>query len=189
MSDPLVFCLAVFGLLATPGPTNSLLAAAGALSGWRASLRLVGVELAAYALSIGALSLLLGPVLAEHAVVTTGLKVAAAVWLLWCALRFWTKGAERGGDGMVSGGRVFATTLLNPKAAIFAFVIFPPGQFFAWFPVFALVSLPVALLWLHLGDRLAGWAGGWATPARIGRIAALAHLVFALAIARDIIVA
>ena len=42
MTDPFAFALAVLALLGTPGPTNTLLATAGAAAGWRRSLRLLG---------------------------------------------------------------------------------------------------------------------------------------------------
>ncbi|MFY8031875.1 MAG: hypothetical protein ACOVO5_08585 [Devosia sp.] len=44
MTDPLLFLAAVLTLLGTPGPTNTLLATAGATAGVRRSLpRLLGV--------------------------------------------------------------------------------------------------------------------------------------------------
>ena len=44
------FAIALFVLLLTPGPTNTLIALAGAERGWLGALRLTPVEAAAYAL-------------------------------------------------------------------------------------------------------------------------------------------
>ena len=62
MTEPLAFILAVLGLLATPGPTNTLLAASGAAVGLRRSLHLIPAEVSGYLCSILALALVLGPV-------------------------------------------------------------------------------------------------------------------------------
>ncbi|MDU6750805.1 MAG: hypothetical protein E6447_24460, partial [Bradyrhizobium sp.] len=62
--DLLTFVLSTAALLATPGPTNTLLATAGASRGARASAHLLLAELAGYLLAILLLRVVLGPVLA-----------------------------------------------------------------------------------------------------------------------------
>lgn len=52
MTDPILFAFAVIAILATPGPTNALLATAGAANGLRRSLPLVPAELAGYLIAI-----------------------------------------------------------------------------------------------------------------------------------------
>jgi len=54
MTDPILFAFAVIAILATPGPTNALLATAGAANGLRRSLPLVPAELAGYVIAIAA---------------------------------------------------------------------------------------------------------------------------------------
>jgi hypothetical protein len=61
MEDPVLFALAVLAVLGTPGPTNTLLATAGATAGLRRSLALIPAEAAGYTISILTLGLALGP--------------------------------------------------------------------------------------------------------------------------------
>ena len=52
MVEPFLFVLTVVTILGTPGPTNTLLATAGAAAGVRRSLLLVPAELGGYLTSI-----------------------------------------------------------------------------------------------------------------------------------------
>jgi hypothetical protein len=46
--------------------------------------------------------------------------------VLWLAVELWEKGGQHGdGDTAVTIGGVFVTTLLNPKAIVFAFTLLP----------------------------------------------------------------
>ncbi|MFC7692453.1 hypothetical protein ACFQY5_25655 [Paeniroseomonas aquatica] len=76
MADPVLFTLAVLAILGTPGPTNSLLATAGATAGMRRSLPLIAAEAAGYALAILTIGLVLGPVMAGAPLLATALRVA-----------------------------------------------------------------------------------------------------------------
>lgn len=127
MLDPIAFAPAVLALLLTPGPTNTLLAASGATVGVRRSLRLVPCEIAGYGISIFVLILLVGPLVAGHAAFGAALRMAAAGYLAWSAVVLWRTAGERFADAPrpISPRRVFTTTLLNPKALVFAFAIFP----------------------------------------------------------------
>ncbi len=188
MTDPVAFALAVLALLATPGPTNTLLAASGAAAGLRRSLALVPAELAAYLLSISTLALVVSPLLAAHSLLAVGLKLAAACWLLCCAGRLWREGGRLtlGDEAVITPLRVFTTTLLNPKGLIFAIAIFPPASsldLLPWLGGFAGLAVLVAAGWIALGATLARSAGSRATPTRICRLAAVVLLVFAATMA------
>lgn len=194
MTTPFAFALAVLTLLATPGPTNTLLAASGACVGVSRSLKLVPAEITAYLISITTFSLLLGGLVQAHPPIALGLKLVASAWLAFCAVRLW-RHAKRTFDPQgtpVTMSRVFVTTLVNPKALIFAFVIIPQGTpaFMApWLAGFACLTVLVAVSWIAFGALLARSAGRWATPLLIGRVAALGLAVFATVISGSAIAA
>lgn len=189
MSALLPFGLSVLALLVTPGPTNTLLAAAGAARGVRGSLALMPAELAGYALAIGAVTVLAGPALAASPLLAGVVKLAAGVYLARSALALWRRGGAGGSHAPVCARRVFATTLLNPKALVFAVAVFPgvePGPAAA---LFAAILLAVASGWIALGAGLGRAARGRATPARISRAAAVAQGAFAALVAGSALMA
>jgi threonine/homoserine/homoserine lactone efflux protein len=186
MFDVPTFALAVLGLLAVPGPTNTLLAASGAAAGVGRSLRLIPAELVGYGLSIGLLAMAAGPVVAAQPLLAAALKTLAGVYLVVCALRLWRSGgaALARTPAPAGVGRVFVTTLLNPKGLVFAFAIFPadPAALPLAFALFAAILAAVSLGWIAAGAALAGTAGAVVTPARVSRAAALVLGLFAAAL-------
>lgn len=126
LTDWTAFILASLALLAAPGPTNVLLAASGAAAGLRASLRLVAAGALGYAIAVAVLALALGPAIAGSPVATIALKLACSAWLVWSAVQMWREGSDAiARSAPVDFGRVFITTLLNPKSIVFALVILP----------------------------------------------------------------
>ncbi|PYF09917.1 threonine/homoserine/homoserine lactone efflux protein [Rhodobacter viridis] len=169
------FTLAVLALLLAPGPTNTLMAVAGATHGLGRVLRLLPVELAAYLLTVVPLALL-GAGLMSHAPrAALALKLVAALWVMVLAVRLWRSGAS-GADGFqIGAGRIFVTTLLNPKALIFGLVLLPApvlSDFAARLSVFIALVLAAALVWGGFGalSHDPGRAGG----AQLGRARRLA---------------
>ncbi|WP_336958246.1 hypothetical protein [Sphingobium aquiterrae] len=148
----LSFAIATIALLATPGPTNALLAASGAMSGVRASLRLLPCELGAYLLAIGLFHQLLIPLLPPWAVVT--LKLLSIALLLGIARRLWGASLAPKSAQPARGATIFLTTLLNPKALIFSTIIFPPDAFVQPAMLFAPLCLGAGGLWIAAGARL-----------------------------------
>lgn len=176
----IAFSLAVLALLATPGPTNTLLAASGAALGLRPSLRLIPAELAGYLLSIGLLTAFAAPLIAAVPMLGNVIKLIAGAYLAWSAWRLWRDAAGlRGAPAPAQAGRVFVTTLVNPKGLIFALVIFPGHEALLAFPAFAGLVTAVALCWIALGHAAGRSLGRLADRRRISRVAALAHVVFA----------
>ncbi|KAF0129599.1 MAG: lysine exporter protein LysE/YggA [Xanthobacteraceae bacterium] len=170
MQDPLLFTLAVIALLATPGPTNTLLATSGALSGFRRSLPLIGAEM---------LHLVLGQILLTTPLLNSILRLAVGAYLLVAALRLWQRRDDlAGAAGTIGFGKVFVTTLLNPKAAVFAFVVLPLSQPAPWLHLAAFVLLIVAAAsaWILLGASI---ARSGAARRGVSRAAAAALALFA----------
>ena len=181
MSDPLLFLLAVLTLLSTPGPTNTLLATSGAVSGVGPSLRLLAGELSGYLLAILAIRLILGPLLHAYPMVGSALKLAVAAYLGWIAIRLWIRGMPQAGpSATVTLRSVFVTTLLNPKALILALTIIPAEdpQLIWFFVAFAIAVPAVGACWILLG-RAIGLAAGAQHPGLVQRMASVALVGFA----------
>lgn len=182
VTDPISIPLAVLAILATPGPTNALLAASAALVGMRRSLPLLLAELAGYALAIAVLKGVGQPLLALHPGLAAGLRLVLFLYLLVLAWRLWNGPALRVGNA-ISMGRVFVTTALNPKAAILAFLVFPDiadaGQALVHAGYFAAVAVPLAIAWLALGAGLGGTALG-GRKLLVSRVAAVPIMAFAI---------
>ena len=165
------FDLAVALLFAVPGPTNALIAVAGARRGARALPALVGAALIGFVVAVAVLIGLAGPYVAATPALGLALRglcsllLARSAWLLRRSAG--ASGTTRGSTGAAA---VLATTLVNPKGLIFAFAVFPPlagaaeaVEVFARFAGLAVVGMT---LWGLAGAAL----GRGATP-RIGAAA------------------
>ncbi|UEM03113.1 LysE family translocator [Skermanella rosea] len=188
MTDPIAFVLAVIGLLATPGPTNTLLAASGAAVGFRRSLHLILAEAAGYLCSILVLAVMLGPATQTWPSFNATLRILCGAYLAYLAWRHWSAVM----DGMevrpVPFARVYVTTLLNPKALVLAFTVVPhlgSGAFAAAAPYLAgLVGLIVLLAscWITVGTRLTAGASGRSRQRWVQRVSAGVLGLFAVII-------
>ncbi len=178
MHSTLLFCFSVLAILATPGPTNTLLAISGASAGFRRSLPLVPAELIGYVTAILAIGLAVGPVLAA-----TGLflafRIAAVAYLIYLSVRLWRfPPLDVAVQRVIKPRDVLVTTLLNPKALIFALVILPMQD--AVWPRYLLgfcaILVPVSLLWILAGAGLKRSvipAGGTRIAFRVGAAAVM----------------
>lgn len=187
MSDWTGFVLVVLGLLAVPGPTNTLMAASGAQRGVRQSLHLLVGELGGYAIAITVWIEVVGAVAAREPMVAVAAKLIAVAFLLWSAWKLWRNAgrADLGARG-ITLSRVFATTLINPKALVFAFAIFPGVGFVERLPydaVFAALVIGTAIGWMSLGALAQRGAAGWLNSARVEQITAVALAVFGTVLA------
>jgi threonine/homoserine/homoserine lactone efflux protein len=183
VQDPILFALAVLALLGTPGPTNTLLATSGAAVGFARSLRLLPAEASGYLIAILTLGLVLGPVVAATPVLATGLRLAVGAYLLLLAWKLWRSGGVAlVSHALVTPGQVFVTTLLNPKAIVFALGIIPFGAERVWPYLlgFLMLLAGVAACWIAFGALLGRAAGQRGWQGLVPRIGAAAVGSFAL---------
>ena len=181
------FDLAVALLFAVPGPTNALIAVAGARRGVRALPALVGAALVGFVVAVAALIGLAGPYVAAKPALGLALRALCALLLARSAWRLWRSAGVSGAKPVsTSAADVLATTLVNPKALIFAFAIFPPlgsvaeaAEVFARFAVLAAAGMT---LWGLAGAAL----GRGATPrlgaAAVDRAGAVVLAAFSVAV-------
>lgn len=180
MTDPMLFALAVLTVLGTPGPTNTLLATSGAFAGPARSLPLLIAEISGYLASVIVVGLL-RPVVESVPIFAVGLKIAVALYLFFLSAKLWQSGAAASvGVAPVRFAAVFVTTLLNPKALIFALVIIPfqHAQWGLYLLGFAAMVVLAGFAWILLGT-LAGAAAGERHSRFIPRLASVALVVFA----------
>lgn len=169
MENPLIFAATVLGILFTPGPSNSLLATAGATVGFRLAWTLVAFETLAYILAVCFLHFALGPMIAKSPMIAGLVRLIVSAYLLWLAAKIIASPLARENSSVVSGRDVFITTLLNPKAIVFAFVIIPfeSSTSSAYLLAFAILILCAGTTWLICG----------ATIGRIARLSGRARII------------
>ena len=152
-------------LLLMPGPTNTLLFSSSVARGFSRSLVLVAAELVAYLLAISCWGFLLLKLLNDQVWIATTLKLGAAFYIAYLSLKIWKFEKSLTPESSITSRHVFITTLLNPKAFLFASFVMPPKVFVdiaAYFPAmgtFALTMIPVSLGWCLLGHLARSGSG------------------------------
>jgi threonine/homoserine/homoserine lactone efflux protein len=182
--DFVPFIAAAASLLAVPGPTNTLLATAGAGVGLSRSLHLLAAELGGYLLAILLLRSLLGPLMVALPSIGIALRLAVTIYLVYLAARLWRHGARELGDrAPVTFSRVLITTLLNPKAIIFAFTLLPLGvgvvDLLPWLSALGAQIVTIGAAWIAFGTWIGRGLGGFGRPALIYRLSAIVLVVLA----------
>jgi threonine/homoserine/homoserine lactone efflux protein len=157
MPATLLFITMTMTILVTPGPTNTLLATAGATAGPYRAARLILAEALGYCISIAAIGFLVRPLVLRDPSIQTYLRAAAVLFLLymaWHLFRDRTRGVAA--KSSVTWSRVFTTTLLNPKAFIFALVVIPFGTPYVgmYLVLFVCILLPISAAWILVGTLL-----------------------------------
>jgi threonine/homoserine/homoserine lactone efflux protein len=114
------------------------------------------------------------------------LKAMVAVYLGWVAVRLWTRSAALTGEGAVTLRAVFVTTLINPKALVFAFGIIPAAHpaLWAYVAAFAVTVPLVGLCWIGVGG-LIGAASGERHAGLVRKVASVALVGFAALLVRS----
>lgn len=152
----LSFVIAAIVILLTPGPTNTVLATCGASLGLRRAAIMPLAEAMGYVVAVSAF-VTVADAVRGNAAAFAAIKLAAAGWLLYSALRLWGMSfrleAQSARDAFV---RVFLTTLVNPKAMLVGTVLIPAGavQVPLWVLTYAALSLVAGLGWVAFGASL-----------------------------------
>lgn len=159
-----VFSFAVLALLLSPGPTNTLMGLAGAQNGLRKARRLIPAELLGYLTTILPLVWLGSEVLARWQIIAIVMKLAAAGWVMFMAVRLWRMHENDRTPDEVTARRVYLTTMLNPKALIFGLALLPPPgdpEFAPKLGIFGVMVMTAALIWGGAGSLTrTGSSGG-----------------------------
>ena len=183
---PLVFLLGVLVILLTPGPTNTLLAAAGLAQGfWRAA-PLVAFELVGYLLAITGWGVFLTSIEQYYPWVGTVVRVACSGYLIYLAVQIWrsTSTRLRSASHTIGPMAVFATTLLDPKGLLFASTIFPPHAFdngqvyLAAMALFACAVVPIGAVWVAMGAVIGSGRVVAMDPVKLQRVLAVVIVMF-----------
>ncbi len=188
MAGTALFISMSLALLLTPGPTNTLLLIGGATNGLKRSLWLPPAEMLGYLAAIHILAFSIGSFVHQSPVAQLTLRLVLALYLAWLALRLWRSPQTSLPEQVVTPGRVFLVTLLNPKALIFAFIIMPPlsaGRWAAAVPyLIALCGLIAAasLCWISLGAAIRSGRILAIGPKLIQRLGSIVLIVFAAVI-------
>ena len=174
----LTFFTATCFLLALPGPTNTLLATSGAGVGIARSLHLLAAELCGYLLAIALLRLVLGPIVSDVPIAALVLRLAVTVYILGLAIMLWRfRSRELRGRTPVTFGHVLLTTLLNPKALVFAFLLLPfqAGLFelLPWLALIAVQIVTAGAAWVTFGATLGRGARRFGHPDLVTRTGAV----------------
>lgn len=147
-------------ILLMPGPTNTLLMTSGYTNGPLRTWPLIATEAFGYSISISVWGFLLIALSARYPDIGMGVKLLCATYLLLLAyrigsLRQLASGTQR---AAVSCSALLTATLLNPKALIFASVVFPreaysTAQFYSCALLsFVLIVVPIGFVWAWLGQ-------------------------------------
>jgi threonine/homoserine/homoserine lactone efflux protein len=190
-------------VLLMPGPTNTLLAAAGLRYGLRRSAHLAIAELAGYLVSISIWGYGLSHASPSLTWLPTLLRAASSLYLAWLAVRMWLtanaipSSAEVAGEGeterAIGPRTLFTATLLNPKAILFAGTIFPSAAFLnlvTWLEamaIFTLLLVPIGLVWIWFGAELGRGRLLRVSPGFVQRCASVVVAAFSLSLLRALV--
>ncbi|WP_233856543.1 LysE family translocator [Paraburkholderia sp. HD33-4] len=177
-------------VLVTPGPTNTLLAAAGLRDGLRRALPLIAAELAGYLVSISAWGRFFAHAAQAWPWLPSLLRVAASAYIAWLALDMWRAAVALPGSTQRAGNArtLFVATLLNPKGLLFGGTIFPAAAFMHLpayllaMGMFAGLAAPIALAWIAFGAALGSGRLGRLEPVKVQRGASIVLGAFSVSL-------
>ncbi|CAN0624334.1 Lysine exporter protein (LYSE/YGGA) [Burkholderia multivorans] len=151
-------------VLILPGPTNTLLLSSGLRVGLRGTWRLVIAEALGYIVAIAVWGFFLNALAASRPWLFDAVRFASAAYILGLAVKMWatSRALQERPVALVTFRDLFVTTVLNPKALLFASTLFPveafqSARYFVWtIAAFLTVLVPIGIGWSCLG-RLLMW--------------------------------
>ncbi|MDB5776759.1 MAG: lysine transporter LysE [Herbaspirillum sp.] len=184
-------------VLMLPGPTNTLLLSSGLKVGIRRTLPLVAAEALGYVTAISLWGFFLLSFATSAPWFLDVVKLLCSVYILWLAVKMWTQSRmlDDRNAGPVSIREIFAVTVMNPKALLFASTLFPleafkSAEYFACAVIaFLMILAPISIAWSSLGGLLTSrpsWANHTSTYLRSGSLVlvvfsgSLAYSIFRL---------
>jgi threonine/homoserine/homoserine lactone efflux protein len=184
----LAFALSVAAVLLTPGPTNTILAAAGLGQGTRAAAPLILFELLGYLVGISAWSVFLASAQHHYPWMGVAVRAASSSYLIFVAVKLWRAAhvAAPGQQRLIGPPALFVATLLNPKGMLFASVIFPAHAsenmpvYLSAMLLFCGLLAPIGFIWIRFGAALS--SGRLFHPSMLQRAAALVLGMFSASI-------
>ncbi|WP_446902433.1 LysE family translocator [Burkholderia sp. YIM B11467] len=148
-------------ILATPGPTNTLLLSSGIKVGFRQSSPLLVAEASGYGFAISLWGFFLATFAATRPWLYDALKLGSSAYIFYLALQLWKRPHFEDIQSDPIGFRdMFVATTLNPKALLFATAIFPPQAFVSVpfylcsIAVFTVLAVTIGSMWLTIGGAL-----------------------------------
>jgi len=185
MESTIAFLASASFLLMVPGPTNSLIATNGAISGLRRTVFLLPAELCAYMIAIVGWGLGLAAVARYVPAAIVAAKLAASATLILSACKLWVFGGRGRYHRRTGLQDVFLVTLSNPKALIFALAIVPylkDGDLRSALPYLAALGILIPIMgvgWSAIGAGLAHGLRSVVSSAGFARVGAVILLCFA----------
>lgn len=183
-----IFIGLVITLLLTPGPTNTLLASSGLQAGLKNSLKLIPAEVVGYFIAVSLWGGVIGEVVKTMTGVIGCLKLLSAGYIIYLAIKLW-KSADFEivlNGPVISTKALLITTLLNPKALLFASGIFPAEAFLKielyalHMIVFLLLIIPISLFWMTLGSLLSKNKIKFLNHSKLQKMASIVLTIFSI---------
>jgi threonine/homoserine/homoserine lactone efflux protein len=186
-----VFVLGIAAILLTPGPTNTLLAAAGNAQGTRKALPLIACELVGYLIAISTWGILLIPAQRHAPWLAMSVRIASSIYLAYTSVKVWraARAVSIAEKKSIGPKGLFIATLLNPKGLLFASAIFPAHAFeniltySIAMTLFSCLLVPIGTLWIRFGAEFGSGRLKGINPINFQRLAALAIGLFSATIA------
>lgn len=191
-----IFIGLVATILLTPGPTNTLLASSGLQLGARKSLKLIPAEMLGYFIAITIWGSLVGEMAKAMAGFVSLMKLMSAIYIIFLAIKLW-KSADSEivqNKSIITVKELLVTTLLNPKALLFASGIFPAESFLrlesylGHMVTFLLLIVPISLFWIVLGFALSNNKLRFLTQSRLQKFASVILTIFTIPLSYSAIV-